>query len=208
MSANFTIWLQAFLDGLGVWAYVVVVAMVYAETGLFLFVPAQTAFVVAGFIASRGHLSLPILIVCAATAAIAGDAVGYLLGRGIGNRRLRERGKFLFLRRRQLASTERFFARHGGKTVFLGRFISVGRVFTPFVAGMSGMTLGPFAAYNVSGGIVWATLFGLLGFFFGRSWDVIDNWLGATGWLILAGLVLAMLATAWWHRRTQQGKRT
>ena len=200
-AGTVTLWLEHLLGGLGPWAYPVVFILVFAETGLLVPVPAETALVVASFLAARGQLSIYGLVALAALGAVAGDMVAYRLGRGVGRRRILERGRFLFLKERELVRVGRFFARHGGKTVFFGRFVAILRICSAFFAGMSEMPVRPFMAWNVSGGIVWAACFGALGYLFGQWWERIHRWLGWGGLGVLVALVLGGIALVHWQTR-------
>jgi membrane protein DedA with SNARE-associated domain len=131
--------------------------------------PGETALIAASILASRGHYSIVSVIVVAAVAAIVGDNVGYWIGR-TGGRRLLER--WGFVRRysaKALPPSERFFEKHGGKTVFIARFVAVLRVTAAWLAGITHMTWWRFFLWNATGGIVWATLVGLLAYYFGKA---------------------------------------
>ena len=132
--------------------------------------PGETALVAFGVLASQGHYSIEWVIVLAAAAAIVGDNLGYwVIGRW-GGRRLFERWRFL--RRyseRFLPKAERLMARHGGKTVFFGRFIAVLRFTAAWVAGLGRMEWWRFLFWNASGGICWALGFGLASYYSGQA---------------------------------------
>jgi membrane protein DedA with SNARE-associated domain len=123
-------------------------------------VPGETALLAAGVLAGTGRLSLPAVVATAATAAVLGDTLGYWLGRRGGRTLLRARGPFARLRAEALDRGERFFARHGAKTVFLGRFVPGVRVVAATTAGASAMPWSRFAVYNVCGAFAWATTVG------------------------------------------------
>ena len=164
--------------------------------------PGETALVAAGIYASQGKLNIVEVIVVAAAAAIIGDNLGYWAVR-LGGRRLLERwGPTRTWSRRTLPRAERFFKRHGGKTIFLARFFSVLRVTAAWVAGISRMHWWFFFLWNAAGGIVWATLVGLVAYYIGHAAaDAIDHY----GLWVGAGLVVA-LAIVWlvvhlWKKR-------
>jgi membrane-associated protein len=119
--------------------------------------PGETALLTAGVLAGAGHLLLPLVVVLAVAAAVLGDTLGYWLGRSGGRTVMLRRGPFVAARTDALHRTERFFDRHGPKTVFLGRFVPGVRVFTAVMAGASRMPWPRFAIYNVAGAFVWAT---------------------------------------------------
>jgi membrane protein DedA with SNARE-associated domain len=131
--------------------------------------PGETALIAAAILAARGHYSIVAVIAVAATAAIVGDNVGYWIGR-IGGRRLLERwGPIKRYADRAIPPGERFFAKHGGKTVFIGRFVAVLRVTAAWLAGITHMPWWRFFLWNAAGGIVWATGVSLLAYYFGKA---------------------------------------
>jgi membrane protein DedA with SNARE-associated domain len=133
--------------------------------------PGETALIAAAVLArpEHGNYSLQWVIVVAAAGAIVGDNTGYWLGR-TGGRKLIERWRFVRRHAEKvLPPSERFFERHGGKTVFFGRFIAILRVTAAWLAGLSRMRWWLFAAWNAAGGIVWAAGVGLLAYFAGKA---------------------------------------
>lgn len=135
--------------------YPVLFALIFGEcSGLPL--PGETALLAAGVLAGAGRLSLPLVIVVAVAAAVAGDTLGYWLGRRGGRAVLKLRGPLKAFRAHALEHGERFFERHGSKTVFLGRFVPGVRVVAAVLAGASAMPWPRFAVYNLSGAFVWA----------------------------------------------------
>jgi membrane protein DedA with SNARE-associated domain len=151
--------------------------------------PGETALIAAGVYASGGELDIAAVIAVAAAAAILGDNMGYWIGR-TGGRRLLERWSFA---RRWTASvlpwSERFFHRHGAKTIFIGRFFSILRVTAAWMAGVSHMRWWRFFAWNAAGGICWAVLVGLVAYFAGHAAaDAIARY------GLIAGAVLVALA--------------
>ena len=170
--------------------------------------PGETALITAAVLASQHRYSLVWVIVVAAAAAIFGDNVGYWLGR-LGGRRLLERWRFT--RRyaeRVLPPAERFFRRHGGKTVFFGRFVAVLRVTAAWLAGITRMHWWQFAAWNAAGGIVWATAVGLLAFWAGKAVaDAVSRYgtYAIVGAIVLGGLGFLALRVV--HRRMEGSER-
>jgi membrane-associated protein len=150
--------------------------------------PGETALITAAALAGQGKLSLPVVIGVAIAAAIIGDNLGYLVARRYGRGLLQHSGPFLVHRTRVLQLSEPFFVRHGPKAVFFGRWILGLRTWTAWLAGASGMRWTPFAIWNATGGVSWATTVGLAGYFIGQS---------TTGVFTIAGIVglsLALLA--------------
>jgi membrane protein DedA with SNARE-associated domain len=164
--------------------------------------PGETALVAAAVLASRGDFDIWAVIAVAAAAAIVGDNTGYWLGR-IGGRRLLERWSRLGRwSERVLPASERFFKRHGAKTIFLARFFAVLRVTAAWLAGISRMPWWRFLAWNAAGGIAWAVLVGLVAYYVGRAAaDAIGHY-GLIGGAAAAGLVLVVVGIVHlWRRR-------
>lgn len=155
--------------------------------------PGETALIAASVLAQRGHLNIVAVIAVAAIAAIVGDNLGYWAGRK-GGRRLLERAPVVDrYAGRLLPRAEQFFQRHGPKTVFIGRFVSVLRVTAAWMAGISHMSWWKFLAWNAAGGIVWAVLVGTISYYFGRAVaDAIAHY-GAIGGLVLVGVIVVAL---------------
>lgn len=146
------------------------IAIVFAETGLMIgfFLPGDSLLVTAGLFAARGDLDIVWLNVSLIAAAIVGDATGYWIGFRAG-RALYKRPNSILFRREHLVKTEEFYARHGGKTIVIARFMPIVRTFAPVVAGTARMGYRRFAAYNISGGALWVTSMTLTGYWLGRA---------------------------------------
>src|SRR6476620_10430933 len=160
----------------GTWTYLILFLIVFCETGLVVtpILPGDSLLFAAGTFAGTGELSLPVLLLTLAAAAILGDTVNYAIGRRFGEAVL-AREKLWLIRRDHLRKTEEFFARHGGKAVVLARFAPIVRTFAPFVAGAGRMSYPRFMAYNVSGGLAWVLLCTLAGYWFGGLKIVREN---------------------------------
>ena len=131
--------------------------------------PGETALIAAGVLASNGHYSIESVIAVAAAGAIIGDNTGYWIGR-IGGRALLRRVPLIRHEiERVLPRAERFFGKHGPKTVFVARFVAVLRITAAWLAGVSHMQWWRFAAFDAAGSILWATVFGLVSYEFGRA---------------------------------------
>ena len=131
--------------------------------------PGETALAAAGVLASRGDMSIAAVISVAAVAAIIGDNVGYWVGR-VGGRKLLQKSSLVDRHAsRVLPWSERFFQRHGGKTIFLARFIAVLRVTAAWIAGISRMHWWQFFLWNAAGGIAWAIAVGLVAYYAGEA---------------------------------------
>ena len=172
------------------YGYAVVFGGVFLEnTGLP--VPGETALLAGAALAHYGQLSLPWVIVTAIAGATLGDNLGFFIGRR-GGRRLAERhGWRIGLTPERLAEFDRFFQRHGPKTVFAARFITGLRVVGAVLAGGSGMKWPVFLLYNATGAVVWCTVIAFAGYSLAYSWATLERWIGRTGLIALA-LIVAM----------------
>jgi membrane protein DedA with SNARE-associated domain len=132
-------------------------------------VPGETALIASAVLASQGHLEIELVIVVAAAAAIVGDNIGYFLGSRLGRRFFERPGWFHERRLAALTAGDALFNNHGGKAVFLGRWVAVLRIWAAWLAGMSDMPWRSFLLWNALGGIAWALCFGLLGYFGGEA---------------------------------------
>jgi membrane protein DedA with SNARE-associated domain len=164
-------------------------------------VPGETMLLAGSALASFGQLSLGWVILVAIAGATMGDNLGFFIGRR-GGRVLAERhGWRLGFTKARLAEFDRFFAKHGPRTVFVARFITGLRVVGAILAGGSEMQWPTFVLYNASGAIVWCTAIAACGYFLGRSWDVLEEWIGRAS---LVGLVVVVIAVAWWWRSRRE----
>ncbi|PIQ83553.1 MAG: hypothetical protein COV75_06945 [Candidatus Omnitrophica bacterium CG11_big_fil_rev_8_21_14_0_20_63_9] len=157
--------------------YTVLVAIVFAETGLLIgfFLPGDSLLVTAGLVASQGEaLSIGWLLVLLSAAAIAGDSTGYAIGYHLGPRLFR-REQSRWFRREHLERTQRFYEKHGAKTIVLARFVPIVRTFAPTVAGAAKMRYQTFLTFNVLGGIGWVASMTLIGYFLGRAIPDIEH---------------------------------
>jgi membrane protein DedA with SNARE-associated domain len=169
--------------------------------------PGETALIAAGVLAARGDMDIVEVIVVAAAAAIIGDNVGYWIGR-LGGRRLLERWEPLERHAsRVLPWSERFFKRHGPKTIFLSRFFAVLRVTAAWLAGISRMHWWQFFFWNAAGGICWAVLVGLVSYYLGRAAaDAINRYGLIAGVAIVVLLVLGALIFRFIRRRMMEAE--
>jgi membrane protein DedA with SNARE-associated domain/membrane-associated phospholipid phosphatase len=170
-------------------------------------IPGETILLAAGFFASHGHFSLPLVIFIAAAGAILGDNLGYLVGRRLGRPFIERYGRYFWLTPRRIAAAERFFERYGNRAIVFARFISGVRVFAAIFAGISRMRWRTFVLYNATGALLWATAVSLLGYFFGNSWQLVEHWVGRAG-LFIAGIVIvgaAIAILARWRREVETG---
>jgi membrane-associated protein len=150
----------------GTWTYAILFGVIFMETGFVVtpFLPGDSLLFAAGTFAGLGSLNIWLLIFLLIIAAILGDTVNYWIGHYMGDRAYNVK----WIKKEYLDRTHAFFEKHGGKTIFLARFVPIVRTFAPFVAGMGRMSYGYFFSYNVFGGIIWVLTFTLLGYFFGN----------------------------------------
>src|ERR671914_318775 len=181
------------------YGYLVILFGVMLEsTGVPL--PGETILLAAGVLVQRGHLDLGDTIAFGILAAVSGDQIGYWVGREGGRPFVLRWGRYIFITPARLGRAEAFFARHGGRAVFLARFVAGLRVFGALVAGTSQMRWGKFTLYNVLGGTAWASAVISLGYFLWASISLVEHWVGRASLLLLAVLALALLLR-WAYRR-------
>ena len=174
------------------YGYTVVFLGVFLEnTGLP--VPGETALLAGAALAKFGRLSLVWVIVIAICGAILGDNLGFLIGRRGGRRLAVRHGPKIGLTAKRLAQFDAFFLRHGAKTVFLARFITGLRVFGAMLAGASGLRWGRFLFYNATGAVVWSTAVGVAGYSLAYSWETLERWIGRSGLIALAVVVVVLV---------------
>ena len=183
--------MNSILDLISSYGYLIVFFGVMAEsTGVPL--PGETILIAAGILAQRGRLDLGDAILFGILGAVVGDQIGYWVGREGGRPFILRYGRYVWITPERLGRAEAFFARHGGKAVFLARFFSGLRVFGALVAGMSRMRWVTFFSYNALGGATWATAAVLAGYFLGRSIGFLERWMGRAS-ILLAGLLVSAI---------------
>ena len=164
-------------------------------------VPGETILLAAGFFAAEGHFNLWTVMAIAALGAVLGDNAGYAIGQRAGRAALERYGRYVRLTPERLARLEKFFARHGDKTILFARFVTGLRVFAALLAGAARMRWVTFALYNVAGALLWSVTITLLGFFFGQSWELLQHWIGRAGEIVALAVLLILLSAWVWHRR-------
>lgn len=185
------------------YGYATLLVVTFLETSAFLglIAPGETVIVLCGFYAYRGVLDPWAVGGVSIAGAILGDQVGYLLGRTYGHSLIRRFGKYVLFDLKRMRATERYYEKHGGKTVFIGRFTSLLRSFGPLVAGISRMPYGTFLRWSVVSCIIWGATFTLLGYFFGKSWEVIEEYLG---WGGVIAFILGLGLVFWFLHRKRE----
>lgn len=184
---------------LGNWTYLVVAVLAFLETGAFvgLVAPGEVAVILGGAVAGQGEISLVVMLGIAWAASYLGDTTGFLIGRRVGRDFLIRHGSLVGITPERFAQVEQYFQKQGGRTILIGRFISIARPLVPFIASSSGMHYRDFAPYSVLGTGLWAGLFTLLGYFGSQSIDRVAEIAGQGGFLfatviaVIAGIVFA-----------------
>lgn len=184
-------------NALSTFGYPAVALFVMIESSGIPF-PGETMLLLAAFYAAVDHtLDIPLVILCAAMGAIIGDNIGYIVGRTGGHAFIKRFGRYLFLKPAHLEKAERFFHKHGDKTVFFGRFIAVLRAWAAFLAGINHMRWRAFLVYNAAGGIIWAIVYGCLGFYAGRlfhdNFGAVEHIASLISWIGAAAIVIALV---------------
>jgi undecaprenyl-diphosphatase len=175
------------------WGYVIVFVATFLENsvGAGVIVPGETLVIIGGFYARIGELWLPGVAIVAIVGAVLGDNLGYWIGRRFGRGFIQRHGRKLFITPERLEAAERFYQRHGGKTVFFGRFVPVVRSMGFIVAGVAHMEWRRFIAYDVAGAVLWGIGHSVLGYALGASYERWEKYLTPVG---LGFLVLLLLA--------------
>jgi membrane protein DedA with SNARE-associated domain len=178
---------------LGKWTYVLVGAMTFLETGAFLsFVaPGEFTILFGGLVAGQGKINVIVLIGVVWFCAVLGDTTSFYIGRRLGRGFLIRHGARVKITEERLEQVERFYAKHGGPTVFIGRFVGLLRALGPFIAGASKMPYRTFLPYDILGGGLWGSMLVLLGYIFWRSFDRLKTIVGQ-GFLALGTLIAAV----------------
>lgn len=182
------------IELLKVAGYTGIFAIVFAESGLLIgfFLPGDSLLFTAGFLASQGFFDIRVLALLCFVAAVVGDSVGYAFGFRVG-RKIFNREESLLFHKDHLLRAEKFYQKHGGKTIILARFMPVIRTFAPIVAGVGNMTYSKFLMFNVVGGFLWAVGLTVLGYFLGAVIPDVDRYLLP---IVVGIIVLSILPSA------------
>jgi membrane-associated protein len=176
---DFILHIDTYLNGIitryGAWTYGLLFVVIFMETGFVVipFLPGDSLIFAAATFAARGALNPWLMFILLSIAAVAGDTANYWIGHAIGAKAYT--GEVKWIKKEYMDRTHAFFEKHGGKTIFLARFVPIIRTFAPFIAGVSEMSYGHFITWNLVGGVTWVATFTLLGYFFGNIPFVQDN---------------------------------
>lgn len=195
--------LRPFMAG---WSgYLVVAAATFLENSMAagVIVPGETLVILGGFYASQGDLTLWGVIVATVVGAVLGDNVGYLIGRRWGRGLLERHGRKVFITPERLARADAYYRSHGGKTVFLGRFIPVVRSIGVVLAGVSHVPWRRFLAYDVAGATLWGVGNAVLGFLVGESYKRWEKYSTPGGIVLIVLVVLLIWGSRWLASRRQ-----
>ena len=187
-------------------SYLGVTFIIFAESGLLVgfFLPGDSLLFTAGFLASQGFFNIVTLTTLTFIAAVAGDSVGYAIGRKVGPKVFVDSNS-KFFNPQHVARSRAFFVRHGGKTIILARFIPIVRTFAPVLAGVGQMNYRSFLAYNLIGGLLWGIGVTWLGYYLGNVVPNIDKYL----WPIISLIIVTSLLPSvghWFFNRIQKIK--
>ncbi|MCX6688486.1 MAG: VTT domain-containing protein [Methanoregula sp.] len=177
---------------LGLFIYVVLFFIIFCETGLvvFPFLPGDSLLFIAGALAGTGTLSLPLLLIVTACAAILGDTINFWIGRYAGTKIVNGRLS-AFVKGEWIDKTRRFYEKYGGATIVIARFVPYVRTFAPFLAGVGEMRYTSFLMYNVLGGVLWTCGLILGGYFIGNM-PIVQDHISLLMWLVLFLCIIAL----------------
>jgi len=182
------------ISSYGTLIYAILFVIIFVETGLVVmpFLPGDSLLFAAGAFSALGSLNLYVNLILLSVAAVLGDTVNYWIGHYFGQKILAN--PKIPINQSHIDQTNKFFDKHGGKTIFLARFVPIVRTFAPFVAGIGKMKYPAFISYNVFGGVIWVCGFTLLGYFFGNVPIVKDNFS-----LAIIAIILLSIVPVFWH---------
>lgn len=199
------VFIADWITTLGPWAYAPIALILFVETGVVVmpWLPGDSLLFTAGIFATEGGgLNLLVLLPIVWAAAIAGDQCNYWIGRQFG-KRIIDSGKVKAMTPARIAKTEGLINTYGSLAVFLGRFFPFIRTFVPFIAGMGHMHYKRFTFFNIVGGVVWSSLFVLLGYFFGNIPIVQEKF----EWVVIGIIVISLIPTIGGLLKAKFGKK-
>ena len=189
-------WLEDLAADLGNLTYLLVGFLAFGETGAFigLVFPGETAVIIGGALAGQGENSVIVMIAVVWFCAWGGDSVSFLLGKRLGRKFVLDHGPKVRITEERFTAVEKYFQRHGGKTILIGRFLGLVRALAPFIAGSSGMTYGAFVPYSILGTGLWAATFTLLGYFISENINEATE-LASRGLFVFGTVVVVVIGT-------------
>lgn len=188
--------------------YAILFGIIFIETGLVVmpFLPGDSLLFAAGSFSALGGIDINVVLPLLVIAAIAGDTVNYWIGREGGARLLKHRVFSKFIHDAHMAKAQAFYQKHAFLSIILARFMPIVRTFAPFVAGMTKMDYRQFMIYNAIGGIMWVSLFTLLGYWFGNL-PIVQEYFGSVIIMIIALSLLPLLYEWLQHYRDKRRKK-
>jgi membrane-associated protein len=201
---HFSVYLKVFIAQYGAWTYGLLFFIIFMETGFVItpFLPGDSLIFAASTFAANGAFNPVLLFVLLATAAVVGDNINYWIGHAIGAKAYT--GEVKWIKKEYMERTQAFYEKHGGKTIFMARFVPIIRTFSPFVAGVSKMPYGYFVTWDIIGGATWVATFTLLGYFFGNIPFVQDHFELVIIAIIIVSLVPAVVGGLRARREVKQ----
>lgn len=197
-------YLNEWATWMGPWLYVLLFAIVFAETGLVVtpFLPGDSLLFAVGALAATEGSPIHVVWVgvLMTVAAILGDGVNYHIGKALGPKVFSSTTSRL-LNREHLVRAQRFYEKYGGKTIVIARFVPIVRTFAPFVAGVGTMSYGRFVVYNVAGALLWVWSLTLAGYWFGGLPWVKANFSSVV--LAIIAISLVPVLVEWWKARRE-----
>lgn len=196
-------YLTVFVSQYGLLTYAILFFIIFAETGLVImpFLPGDSLLFATGAIAALGSLNIWLIVFILVIAAILGDTANYWIGHFLGQK-IVDNPKIPFINQEHIDKTQKFYEKHGGKTIILARFVPIIRTFAPFVAGIGKMHYQQFVLYNIVGGVLWITLFTFAGYFFGNIPAVQKNF----HYVILAIIILSVVPMIFEYIKNKKSK--
>jgi membrane-associated protein len=181
-----------------------IAALIFGESGMFIgfFFPGDTLLLAGGVFASQGKMSLPLLILVVAVAAVAGDNVGYHIGKRYGHRLFRKPDGLIF-RQEYVQQAEGFYEKHGSKTMLVSHFVPVVRTFAPAVAGVALMDYKQFVIFDAIGDCAWALIVSLVGYYFGKRVPNLDHYILSAVAIVVIVTLISPFYQAYRNYRTK-----
>ena len=183
-------YLSVMIQNYGLGTYMILFLIIFCETGLVVtpFLPGDSLLFAAGAFAAIGSLDIKLLLLVVSVAAILGDTVNYTIGKSIGHK-IYEMENVRFMKKDHLLKARDFYEKYGATTIIIARFIPIIRTFAPFIAGIGEMKFKKFISYNIIGGLFWAALVTLVGYYFGNLPTVKHNF----SFVIIAIIFISIL---------------